>query len=213
PPRRVRPPLWDGLRSAMLPLRVFLGVLLVSLPLCGSYGFWDPWEGHYAEVARQMHARGDWISLWWPGSPLDRAEFWSKPVLTFWVEALMFKLLGIGGAGAPAGQMGLAWLPAWACRIPMALFAVLGVWGVHYATSRLCSRRAGILAALACASSPMYFFIARQAMTDMPFVGPMTAALCLGAVALIDQDVELPRRRVGRFDLPDSPWFSAFAAL
>src|SRR5215813_13620555 len=59
----------------------------------------------------------------------------------------------------------------------------------------------------------MYFFIARQEMTDMPFVGPMTAALCLGAVALIDQDVELPRRRVGRFDLPDSPWFYVFAAL
>ena len=29
------------------------------LPFLGSTGFFDPWESHYAEVARQMAARDD----------------------------------------------------------------------------------------------------------------------------------------------------------
>ena len=56
---------------------------------CARPGFWDPWEGHYAEVARQMVVRGDWISLYWPGAPGENM-FWSKPVFTFWIEALAF---------------------------------------------------------------------------------------------------------------------------
>ena len=61
---------------------------VLYIPLAGNYGLWDPWESHYGEVARQMAQRNDWISLWWPGSPQDRMEFWSKPVLTEWLFAL-----------------------------------------------------------------------------------------------------------------------------
>ena len=44
----------------------------------------------------------------------------------------------------------------------------------------------------------MYSLVARQAMTDMAFVGPMTMALALGALALFDDsDEELPRRGRG----------------
>ncbi|HJZ89135.1 MAG TPA: glycosyltransferase family 39 protein [Polyangia bacterium] len=185
--------------SRRVGLLVLGGCLLLYLPLCGSYGLWDPWEGHYAEVARQMRLRGDWISLWWPGAPTDRPEFWSKPVLTFWIEALAFRLFGLAGPGAPPGQLALSRWTEWACRVPMALLAALGVWGVFYASARLLSRRAGLLAAVACATMPMYCFVARQALTDMPFVGPMTAALCLGAVALNDQDAEVGRHHPLRY--------------
>ena len=47
----------------------------------------------------------------------------------------------------------------------------------------------------------MYSLVARQAMTDMAFVGPMAMALALGALALFDDaDEPLPRReaRIGR---------------
>ena len=44
----------------------------------------------------------------------------------------------------------------------------------------------------------MFSLVARQAMTDMAFVGPMTLALALGALALFDDDdQELPRRGRG----------------
>ena len=82
-------------RRVALALLLFLCTLY--LPFAGNYGMWDPWETHYSEVARQMVARGDFVSLWWPGSPQDRNEFWSKPVLTFWLIALGFKVAGLGG--------------------------------------------------------------------------------------------------------------------
>src|SRR4051812_10949678 len=83
-------------------------VLLVLIPFAGSYGAWDPWETHYGEVARQMLARNDFISTWWPGSPIDhppRGEFWSKPVLTFWLQGLSLKLFGLEWAHARADEL------------------------------------------------------------------------------------------------------------
>ena len=49
-----------------------------------------------------MTKRGDFISLWWPGSPRDQAEFWSKPVLTFWLMSIGMHVAGIGLPGGAA---------------------------------------------------------------------------------------------------------------
>ena len=189
------PPPAGGAATPFLGARpewqVSLGViafaLLLYLPFAGSYGLYDPWETHYGEVARQMNERGDWISLWWPGSPKENrgGEFWSKPVLTFWAEALSMKTFGLGNPRAE-DEMTRDSRPEWACRLPSILFGTLAVWALYYLVSRLRNRRAGVLAALVLATSPLFFLIARQAMTDMPFVGPMTAALCFAALALLD---------------------------
>ena len=61
----------ERLSERQMALLVILFGLLLYIPFAGSYGLWDPWETHYAEVARQMTHRGDYISLWWPGSPRD----------------------------------------------------------------------------------------------------------------------------------------------
>ena len=58
-------------KALLLSVAVIVGGLLLYIPLAGTYGLWDPWETHYAEVARQMTHRGDFISLWWPGSPRE----------------------------------------------------------------------------------------------------------------------------------------------
>jgi 4-amino-4-deoxy-L-arabinose transferase-like glycosyltransferase len=82
---------------------------------------------------------------------------------------------------------------------------------VYLLTSRLGGRRAGLLAAVATASFPMYALVARQAMTDMAFVGPMTLALALGALALEEgpDEAALPRRGRGRLSWPHHPLFYA----
>src|SRR5260221_243317 len=83
-------------------------------PLDGNYGMWDPWETHYGEVARQMLERNDFISQWWPGSPQDRAEFWSKPVLTFWLMAISMKLFGLEWhPNAPPAEIVNSWRVEW----------------------------------------------------------------------------------------------------
>ena len=170
---------------------------VLYIPLAGNYGLWDPWESHYGEVARQMAERNDWISLWWPGSPQDRPEFWSKPVLTEWLFALSMKLFGLEWGHAPANQMVADWRPEWAVRLPEVLLSIVAIWAVWKMVSRLASRRAGALAALVLATMSQWAFITRQAMTDMPFVSPMTVALCLAALALIGpaDEMEAPLER------------------
>lgn len=189
---------WLAGRSVwQLTLLVAAGTLLLYVPFAGSYGLWDPWETHYSEVARQMTKRADFISLWWPGSPRDPEVFWSKPVLTFWLLSLGMHLFGVGLRGGPAGEMALSHRVEWAVRLPMCALGAVAVAAVFYLAARFINRRAGLLAAVALATMPMFSLIARQAMTDMPFVAAMAVALCLGALALLDAEVltgDLPRR-------------------
>ena len=181
---------------------------LLYLPLAGTYGLWDPWETHYSEVARQMTKRGDFISLWWPGSPRDVDVFWSKPVLSFWLMSIGMHLARVGLPGGDPGEMALTHRAEWAVRTPFCLMGVLGIYAVYLVTARFVSRRAGVLAAVVVATAPMYSLVARQAMTDMAFVGPMAMALALGALALFDdRDELLPRRGRGWWSWPDHGLF------
>lgn len=197
------PSFFDRLSERQMTLLVIAVGLLLYIPFAGTYGLWDPWETHYSEVARQMTKRGDFISLWWPGSPRDADVFWSKPVLTFWLMSIGMHIARIGLPGNPPGEMALLSRTEWAVRVPFCLMGVLAMWGVYMVVSRFVSRRAGFLSALVMATSPMFSLIARQAMTDMAFVGPMAMALALGAIALLDdRDEVLPRRGHGIWSYP-----------
>lgn len=208
PPAPARPGagFLDRFSDVQMSLGVILFGLLLYVPLAGTYGLYDPWETHYGEVARQMTARGDYISLWWPGAPIDPDHFWSKPVLTFWIMSLFMHLFGVGNA-AP-GAIALGARAEWAMRLPFCLMGVLGIWAVYLCVSRFASRRAGVIGAVVLATSPLYFLVARQAMTDMPFVGPMTMALALGFLALFDdRDQPLPRATWRGLSWPRHPLY------
>jgi len=197
-----------------MALLVILFGLLLYIPFAGSYGLWDPWETHYGEVARQMTHRGDYISLWWPGSPRDPDVFWSKPVLSFWLMSLAMHVAGIGLPGGAAGEMALGHRAEWAARVPFCLTGVLGIYAVYLVTARFVSRRAGVLAAIVVATAPMYSLVARQAMTDMAFVGPMAMAMALAALALFDDSSDaLPRRGRGWRSWPHDGLFYGTLAL
>ncbi|MFI5077728.1 MAG: ArnT family glycosyltransferase, partial [Vicinamibacteria bacterium] len=208
-------------KALLLSVAVIVGGLLLYIPLAGTYGLWDPWETHYSEVARQMTHRGDFISLWWPGSPRDPEVFWSKPVLSFWLMSIAMHVAGIGRPGGDPGEMAVGHAAEWAARVPFCLMGVLGIYAVYLVTARFVSRRAGLLAAIVCATAPMYSLVARQAMTDMAFVGPMAMALALGALALFDDsDEQLPRRGqrkqngdAGFWSWPHHPIFYGTLAL
>jgi 4-amino-4-deoxy-L-arabinose transferase-like glycosyltransferase len=206
----MRLPSLESLTERQVSLLVILFGLIVYIPFAASYGLHDPWETHYAEVARQMAMRGDYISLWWPGAPIDPDHFWSKPVLSFWVMSLSLLLFGLGHPAS--GTLALSTRAEWAVRTPFILFGVLGIYAVYLCVSRFVSRRAGVMAAVVTATSPLYALVSRQAMTDMAFVGPMTMALALGALALFDdEDVLLPRREAHlgkrKIHWPDHPLF------
>ncbi len=162
---------------------------LVFLPWLGAVGFWDPWEPHYGEVARQMIVRGDWVHPYWESS-----YFFSKPVLLLWLDAAAMALARVQDTALPAGSFpggptpsGLSVYTEWAVRLPIALLAVQACALVFVAVKRLVSRRAGYLAAVALATMPFWFLMARQAITDMPFVSLMTSGAMCFAIALWDE--------------------------
>ena len=202
--------------------RIAFALLLLCaalyFPFAGNYGLWDPWETHYSEVARQMLMRHDYVSLWWPGSPQDRNEFWSKPVLTFWLMAMGMAVTGLQRVGhAFDGEMAVGWTAEWSVRVPFILCGIACVWATWELTRRLAGRRAGMWAAIVLATASQFFYVTRQAMTDMAFVAPIAVALCFGGLAMMLPDeeigVDVPRRSAGWFGWPHVPIYYVQLAM
>jgi 4-amino-4-deoxy-L-arabinose transferase-like glycosyltransferase len=184
--------------------------LLLYVPYAGAYGLWDPWETHYAEVARSMLQRDDYLTTFW-----QDGVFKSKPVLTFWMQALGMAAFGLNQDGAPAGEMALSTAPEWGARLPVVLVSVLALMSIFLLVSRVVSRRAGVLATLVCATAPQYALISRQSITDIPFVALMTAGLCFFVLGLFVDDREPPAHwtiRLGKRRLTITAWH-AFSAV
>jgi 4-amino-4-deoxy-L-arabinose transferase-like glycosyltransferase len=185
------PLLASAVRRPML-LVVFVAAILY-LPFLGAYGLWDPWETHYGEVSREILSRDDWISLWWA----QEDWFWSKPILIFWIEAL--SMGAFGTAFQPDANPAH---PEWAIRFPHFFLTVGALVAVYALVSKVWSKRAGVLAAVVLATMPHFFFLAHQAITDMPFVATMTIAMCMLGLALVEEpDREVKRYAIGPFEI------------
>jgi len=210
-------------RHSLLALVLVAGVFL---PVMGSYGMFDPWETHYTEVARQFMVRHNWLETFWHNGrgPEGHSEttFWSKPVGSFWMSGVSLKVFGYDGT-TPGSELARG-NPEWAVRLPFFLCGLFGIFCIYLMCSRLFSRRAGLLVTVILATSPMYFQITRQAMTDMPYVGLMSGGLALFILGIFGQREVVPRKsiKLGRFTLDwphDSSYyifllaFTAFMAL
>lgn len=151
----------------------------VLLPLLGGFGLWDPWETHYGEVGRQITERNDWISTWWgahwrdAGGSQEGAYFFSKPILLMWMMAMGMEVFGVNEFGV---------------RIGVALVGMLGVLLAYSFGASVFRRRVGWLMGLLTLTSPFWFFLSRQAQTDMPFVGLMTVGLCFFMMGMFGRD-------------------------
>jgi 4-amino-4-deoxy-L-arabinose transferase-like glycosyltransferase len=158
--------------------------------LLGAVGFFDPWETNYAEVAREMVVRDDYLYPFWKD-----AYFFSKPILLFWMTAPLYALAGAGDPTTPMSSsvelLG---------RLPSALMGFATVIAVFVVARRFWSRRAATLAALSLATMPMWAFLSRQAITDMPYTGLASVALLLLAPVFLDDDNE--RKRLQQRPLP-----------
>ena len=171
-------------------LLVLLVVSALYLPGLGSYGLWDPWESHYGEVAREILARNDWISLWWA----QDEWFWSKPPLLFWAEAWSMALAGVDFRPDANPTH-----PEWAIRLPTFAITLVALAVLYEAVRRRFGARAGALAALVTATMPLFFLISHQAITDLPLAASITVAVCCLWMALdADPERETTRYRFGR---------------
>lgn len=102
-------------RRTLLSLWSFLGLLPLFLrPL------WEPDEGRYAEIPREMLASGDWLT-----PHLNGLLYFEKPPLQYWLSAAALKLFGPH---------------PWAARLPLALAAGLMLWAAWRLARRLGAR-------------------------------------------------------------------------
>lgn len=178
--------LWAYALSGWRPwaLVVLLGCVLY-FPFLGSSGLWDPWEPHYAEVAREMVESGNWLDPTWehsPGQSFSRKYFWSKPILSVWLMAIPMQIFGVH-----ADSGGIVSGAEWYLRFPFVLTAILGLLGVFALARRFFGVKVGLLSAVILGTCAQYYFIARQAMTDMPFIGFMTAGMSLMILGGFDE--------------------------
>jgi 4-amino-4-deoxy-L-arabinose transferase-like glycosyltransferase len=169
---------------------VRLGIVALAamlyLPNIGSFGLWDPWETHYGEVTRHMVETHDWVHPWWGykgekfgGEKGPGEHFYSKPILIFWMEATSVRAFG---------------LSEFSIRFPIAMIAMLATFFVYLCFSQILDRGSGIRAAVVMATCPHFFFIARQAQTDMPFVGTLVIAMSFFALAVFGKRKETTDR-------------------
>lgn len=166
-------------------------VLVISSGLImariGSFGAWDPWEGHYGEVGRRILEEDDWISTFWYND-----WFFSKPILDMWLMALGMGLLGVNFW--PDGNSPIL---EWGTRAPMGVIAIIGIMVVYHTARRKWGWKAGFFAAVVLTTMPFYFFLSHQTMADMPFVAPMTVSLCLIMLGMYED----PDKKVKNFTL------------
>jgi 4-amino-4-deoxy-L-arabinose transferase-like glycosyltransferase len=136
---------------------LFLCVLTFFVGL-GRAAITDADEAYYAESAREMVERGDWLT------PYFNYEFrWQKPVLYYWLTAITYLVFGIG---------------EWSARCWSAL-AGIGLVFVTYQTGRRITRYedVGWLAGAIVATSYGYFALARMALPDLPLAFFVTVTI------------------------------------
>jgi 4-amino-4-deoxy-L-arabinose transferase-like glycosyltransferase len=121
-----------------------------------SFGLIGADEPRYAQVAREMLARHDWIT-----PTLDGKPWLEKPPLYYWQAMLAYSIFGVSD---------------WAARLPSAVDATLMVAAVYFFLKRF---RPGfhLDGALMIASAAGVVGFARAASTDMPLAAMFSIAL------------------------------------
>ena len=151
---------------------------LLFVPWLGATGFWDPWEPHYGEVAREMIARGDYIHPWW-----ESVWFFSKPALDLWLTAASMLVANTNGPDRWTGIY-----TEWAVRLPYVAITVLGALLLFVMANRLLTRRTAVIGTLALLTSPLFVFLVRQAVPDPIFVGLLNGAMACLMLVLLDDE-------------------------
>jgi 4-amino-4-deoxy-L-arabinose transferase-like glycosyltransferase len=143
-------------RTLRLLLCAALAAILY-LPALGRPALWEPDEGRYAEIAREMVVTHDYVT------PRDNwVRYFEKPPLVYWAEAMSIKLLG------PTEL---------AVRLPAALASVAEVTMTAALGEAMLGPPTGLAAAMVLALSPLVFGFARFATLDPAFALFVTAAL------------------------------------
>ncbi|ANI99009.1 glycosyl transferase [Polynucleobacter wuianus] len=147
--------------SPLDPSKILLLLIIYALLWFGTLNYRHlipSDEGRYAEMAREMLVTGDWVTPRYNGY-----KYFEKPPLQVWANAATFQVFGIG---------------EWQARLWTALTGFLTILATAYTGTRIYSARAGWLAAVVLASSPMWVISGHFNSLDMGLSAFLVAALC-----------------------------------
>lgn len=151
------------LAAAVAAIALALALLLPGL---GRAPFDDPGEGQHAEIAREVLATGDGLTL-----RLNGVRYFDKPPLLYWLTAGAFRAFGVD-----AGPARLA--PLLGTLLAASATAVLG--------ARLLGPLSGVAAAAALLSSALFIAFGRYLRPETLFAGAIQwglTGLLLGVAA------------------------------
>jgi 4-amino-4-deoxy-L-arabinose transferase-like glycosyltransferase len=139
----------------VLALVAFCGFLFFAgLQVVGLVGADEP---RYAQIAREMLQRGDWVT------PVLYGHAWlEKPPFYYWCAMLAYKANGN--------------VTDWAARLPSAILCSLMIFFI-YVWARHFRRGMQLDAALITAASAIFIGFGQSASTDMPLTAMFTAAM------------------------------------
>ncbi|MCD6459179.1 glycosyltransferase family 39 protein [bacterium] len=115
----------------------------------GERSLYNPDEGRYAEIAKEMVLRNDFIE-----PRLYNVDYLAKPILFYWLLIVSFKLFGITELTA---------------RLVPALFGFLGILITYWFVNRKINQKAAVYSSLIMATNFWYLQVGRFLVIDMVF--------------------------------------------
>lgn len=148
-------------RNLRYPL-IALALILVWFAWLGQRPLFEPDEGRYTQIPREMVASGDWIT-----PRLHGFKYFEKPPLQYWATAAIFQLLGESTTTA---------------RLWNAACGLLGALWAWWLGARLYGRRAGFFAFVVTLSGALYYGAGHIVTLDMSL--SLFMVVGVGALAL-----------------------------
>lgn len=162
-------------KTKVLPATCVALLTIAWFAILGMRALYDPDEGRYAEIPREMLATGQWVI-----PHLNALAYLEKPPLQYWITALSFRLLGES---------------EFAARFWTGMSGFLSILIVHLLARRLWGARAAVMASLLMIGSSLFTLLAHQITLDMSLTMFMLAALaCFIQAQSVREDARRNRR-------------------
>lgn len=134
-------------RKISTPLIIFILALALYAIGLGGTALLDPDEPVYGQTAREMAETGSWLT-----PRLNGLLWFDKPPMYFWLAAASFKIFSAS---------------EFAARFPSCLMAAMLLALIYIWARRAFDESTALYSAVTLASSLLFVFIARAAVTDM----------------------------------------------
>ncbi|MBI1813785.1 MAG: glycosyltransferase family 39 protein [Deltaproteobacteria bacterium] len=137
---------------------VFAAAVVVAYTFSLAFGaLAEPDEARYAEIAREMLVRHDWVT-----PTLNFVKYFEKPPLVYWLTMLTFTIFGITD---------------WVARVVPVASALLTLALTWIIARRIYDRWATLVGVVVLATSPLFFALGQTLTLDATLMACLTATL------------------------------------